>query len=285
MDRRKFIARLARRDRLPWPTLSYCLDNPDHCIPAFLLLLERRARDLEITPDERRALYFGIHLLASFKVVETFKLLIRNIDGSSDQFEELTGDAIGDTIPQVLMAVGAGQAEACWKAALNTNTDWIVREAFLRCWTYEVLCGQVDRQVAAHCLREFPERAALAPDSFLWAAWMTAIADLGLSELIPSVQRLLAEGHVSQGPCSLLPDDLAVFHQDLSDARSASSDEKLFSNWLRKKQYHPFEATYENFVRAGRHVLKEDPTQSSTVNEPALLAADRKVPFDDSPQS
>ncbi|MEJ8476230.1 hypothetical protein [Roseibium algae] len=288
MKRQDIITELADRSRLPWSTLSFCLENHDACVPTFLLLLEREVRGLLLAEEEQRALFFGIHLLGAFQVREAFAPLQTALCGDSIRAVRLVGDAIGDTVPRVLMGLGKHKSDACWDAVASPQTDWLVREAFLRCWTFEVLEDRLSMQAAEEKLRRFPTSVAPEPDNFLWMAWMTAIADLGLSSLAPLIDRTINSGQIETGPLGLLPNDIAVFHEDLKEAKKARKEKQpAFNIWRELKRYTAFSGTYQDFYQAGCHVLVDGSNEYKAAGEKerSILAADQETPFDDAPEA
>ncbi|MEP4029722.1 hypothetical protein [Roseibium polysiphoniae] len=284
MNRQDIVAGLAERDDLPWPTLSFCLETPAACVPTFLLLLEREARGLSVSAEEHDALFFGIHLLAALRIEEAFKPLSAILCSDSQKAAALVHDSIGDTIPRALMALGTDQADACWDIVASPRTDWLVREAFLRCWTFHVLDGHLSLDVAAEKLRQFPTTVAPEPDNLLWIAWMTAIADLGLTSLSPLVQLTFESVQIEQNALGVLPSDLKVFRDDLEDALHARADDDTgtYAHWLEHKAYTPFSGTLQDFIQAGKHVLKDGGLSEDRLPSDAklLVAADSTNPFD-----
>ncbi|WP_417688086.1 hypothetical protein [Roseibium sp.] len=168
---------------------------------------------------------------------------------------EFLGDSVADTIPQVLMSTAHAQAGRCWNIAISRQHDWLVREAFLRCWTYLALMGEVSRVEATKMLRSFPKDGGLPADSFLWTGWLTAIADLGLDQLVPVVEETIATGQLEMNSLAILSSDIDVFYNDLHEANSVQRTPEEFTKWKLRKRYTPFSEAYEDFFRAARHVI------------------------------
>ncbi len=280
MERQEIIAQLAKRDELPWSVLKYCRETPEACVPTFLLLLEREARGLKLSEEEQHALFFGVHLLAAHRISEAFAPLTTILCGDIQKTANLIGDAIGDTIPRVLMALVDDRTDTCWDIVAAPQTDWLVREAFLRCWTYQVLDGNISFENAEYKLRQFPSTVAPEPDNFLWNAWMTAIADLGLSSLSGLVEQTFSSGLIENDALANLPSDILAFHESLEEASEARrTGSHIPQRWKEHKGYVPFSGTSQDFIQAGRHVLSE---QSEPVHLP-LKAADGENTVFDSP--
>ena len=249
-------------------------------MPTFLLLREREARGLKLAADEQRALYFGLHLLASLGISDAFLPLKSVLCGDILRTASLVGDAIGDTIPRVLMALADDRADICWDIVAAPQTDWLIREAFLRCWTFLVLEGRIPMENAEDKLRHFPTTVAPEPDNFLWNAWMTAVADLGLSSLSPLVEQAFSSGLIENDALANLPSDIAAFHEGLDEATEAlRAEPHIQQRWKEHRGYVPFSGTSQDFIQAGQHVLSG---QLEPVNLP-LKAADQNSSAFDNP--
>lgn len=257
-DRQSFIEGLAQRDRFPWETISCCLTQPDDCIPIFLLLLERQARGLPISSTEEKACFFATHVLAAHRVNETLSPLSEILLKSRTKASLIFGDAIGDSIPRVLMGIGAGESGLAWESVCTPGANWMVREAFLRLWTFEALNGRVDEADAITKLRNFPNKVSPEPDNPLWGGWMTAIADLGLRDLKPLVESFFETGHIARDEFGYLPIDRAAFEEDLQEGVDMrGQDSATQASWARMKGYRPFMASEDDFRSAARHVFPE----------------------------
>ncbi|MBO0345657.1 DUF1186 domain-containing protein [Roseibium sp. CAU 1637] len=256
ITRQGIIDALAARDHFPWEVIEGCLSDPDECVPIFLLLLEREARGLEISPSEGRACFFATHLLAALRVTDALAPLTAILCNSPDRANLLFGDAIGDSIPMALMGLCAGKADAIWDRVAAPGADWVVREAYLRAWTHEALQERVPPDLMIERLRGFPSKIAPEPDSYLWAAWMTAIADLGLSELKPLVESLFQTGHIARDPFGYLPVDQAAFSEDLAEAALLRQQGTItLASWAQQKGYRPFAPKETDFRHAARHIM------------------------------
>ncbi|NVK34940.1 MAG: DUF1186 domain-containing protein [Rhodobacteraceae bacterium] len=250
MKRHEIIDALSRPGNFPWEGISRCLNHPDDCIPVFLLLLEREARDLPIDPRERLSLFYGIHILAALGVGETFDPLAQALRKPAQKVAALTGDAIGETIPQVLMALSSGHADTCFQLALDPDTDWIIRNAYLRCWTFEVLEGRVSTLTASQKLSSLISGTPPDPTDYIWHGWLTAIADLGLEDLMPVVNRALDNGMIRTGATGVNEGDYQDFlhaHMEACRARKSVGD---WLDWQKQNNYLAFGAAREDFKRA-----------------------------------
>lgn len=274
MNRQELIASLARRDLFPWRTIAACLDNPGSCVPALLLLIERRARGLSLSEEEGHALYYGIHILAALRVREAAAPLTTILCGDTEAAADLVGDAIGDTVPRMLMAFMPALAGRAWDVVASPQIDWIVREAFLRAWTFAVQEDTIPLSIAADKLRQFPVTVCPEPDSFLWAGWLNAIADLGLSELEANVRRAFETGQITADEFGFFPADIETFHSDI--ARMSVSNPAERKALQKRRGYTPFQPSQDDFAQAARHVLARGQDDTGAL---LLSAAENDSPY------
>lgn len=274
MNRQSIIESLAGPSALPWETLSYCLKHPEQTEQIFIMLLERSIRKPEtLDLQERRALFYGIHLLAALKIPTATQPLLALLCGDERTTANLVGDAIATTIPRVLMALGQDNEPDYWEAACNPALDWLVRDAFLRAWTWQVLEGSIDRKVAEEKLRVLPDILQLPADDMFWLSWMTAIAHLGLAELAEDVPEKIASGQIDASQQTVATDDLADFERELQEAIQNNSSPE----WRTKHGYIAFGPSFADFELASRTF----PGLTTAKETPQLLAADKETPFGD----
>ena len=73
----------------------------------------------------------------------------------------------------------------------NPKADEYARAAVFEAWTYYVAAGDIDRGEAERYLASRFMRLEPRTDSFVWIAWMEAIARLGFTELSDLVEKAL----------------------------------------------------------------------------------------------
>ncbi len=219
MDRQKILADLADRSSYPKHAIDYSVQVPDRTAAIFLPILGRAQRWQAEEPLEMDALYFGIHLLAANKTTEAFGPLVDLLTRFPDAADRVLGEnAIGTTVPRVLMALAAGKADTLWRIATDNRLDFLIRDAFLRAWTFEVMELRVSHVAATRLLSAFlNEETRPPPDDFIWNGWLTAISDLGFEELLPAIERAIAHGCISEEDASVNHADFSKFKAGLQE--------------------------------------------------------------------
>jgi len=238
MNRGTIIAELAERARLPWATLDACLCDKTRSETIFVNLLHRVQTGPPLTTEEERALFYGIHILAALQLETALDPLVEILQNRREEIDRILGDeAIGDTLPRILMALGAGQGDTYWRVATQSAADWLIRDAFFKAWTFEVLSGRISRRTACNRLRKVPQVMPVAEDSPLWLSWMNAIADLGFTKLLPDVEAAYQSGQVEVGR-------LTVSDRDFEDVRTRTAANTQYvrrkPDWRSRNGFVPF---------------------------------------------
>lgn len=238
MDRQRILDQLADRHSYPAQSISYCLSHRDHTAAIFIPLLQKLADSAYLDPDEIRPLFMGLHLLGALRLEEAFadvsRLAIRRPVTLAHNLGE---KALATSFARILMGLCREQEEALWHAVTTHHLDFLLRDAFLRAWTFEAFEGRVSPAEAARRLRNYLD-AEDAPDAEdpIWSGWLTAIADLGYADLKPLGARAVASRRILAEDPRLADMEFHEFETALNDAEVAT-DRSAFQI---AKGYAPF---------------------------------------------
>ncbi|OJJ12885.1 hypothetical protein BKI51_02075 [Alphaproteobacteria bacterium AO1-B] len=238
LDRRDILENLADRETFPAKTLAYCLENPARSAAIFLPILGKAANGIEVDVVEKKSFYLGLHLLAVLQTPKTFDSLYKFVTKRPLLFTNLIGEVgVGETFPRVLMCLSRGKATDLWEGFQNDTLDFMIRDAFLRAWTYEALKGRVNAVSAERSLRGFlKSEAAPPPDDPVWNGWLIAIADLGYSELMPLAREAVSSGRILAEDENLAAREFDGFETALTEAQSNTD----LPEFLAARGYIPF---------------------------------------------
>src|ERR1700733_6262362 len=95
-------------DTLPRDAMRWALDNWEVAGPRFVALLDRYAAGIERTDETTSALFFVIHLLGEKRETAAFPALCRLLK-ETDAAEHVLGDALTETLPQVIIGMYDGE--------------------------------------------------------------------------------------------------------------------------------------------------------------------------------
>lgn len=238
MDRAQILESLASRNAYPAETVLYCLDNPERSAAIFLPLLGKSAAGVALEPTEEKALYLGIHVLATSRIAGILPPLMDLATKQPQLLFQVFGEAgIATTFPRILICLANGRADDLWQAVNHHEIDFLIRDAFLRAWTFEALNDRISAVAAIQALRTYLDASdAPAPDDPIWSGWLIAIADLGYSELESVAIRAIETGRILGEDGGRTGNDIAGFTSAMQETRSAPD----LSAWLEKRGYTPF---------------------------------------------
>ncbi|XYK82560.1 MAG: hypothetical protein ROO70_10195 [Labrenzia sp.] len=238
LDRRDILENLADPENYPADMLAYCLKNPDRSAAIFLPILGKAANGTELDVLEQLSFYLGLHLLAVLQTPNTFDGVYRLATQQPLLLADLLGEVgLGETFPRVLMRLGSGKATDLWEGFQTNTLDFMIRDAFLRAWTYEALQGQVNAVSAERSLRGFlKSEDAPSPDDPIWIGWLIAIADLGFSELMPLARDAVSSGRILADDENLSAREFDGFETALTEAQSNTD----LPEFLKARGYIPF---------------------------------------------
>jgi hypothetical protein len=190
------IEDLAAAVHLPAAALRKALEHPDAIAEATLPLLEKAATDSELGEAEANLLFWGLHVMAHARDSRTTAPLLGLLRQDSERVDEVLGDAVTATLPQILASLYDGEAEPLFRMVLDSSMDPWVRQAVLEASTFLCLKGRIDRDALHRLLLRFDDAQAAVEGDVAWSAWEEAIAYLGLSDLAPRVEAAQKDGRI-----------------------------------------------------------------------------------------
>src|ERR1051325_11527558 len=189
MDAAKIIDQLTHSDGLPKAALRVASANRVEMVPAFLAEIDSY---LALAPADRAKptpLFFIFHLLGEWRERSAYRPIGGLLRCPSDELEAILGDAITSTSHRVMAAIYDGDPQPLYDIILDPSADQFIRSRMCEALAMVVLAGELDRDVAGRFLRDAFMELRPQAKSFVWDGWQSAIAMLGLSELIILVKR------------------------------------------------------------------------------------------------
>jgi hypothetical protein len=191
MDTPEIIRQLSHADLLPREAILAAREKKAEIAPLFLEAIEDFLAgrfDTEARPD---LLFFAVHLLAEWRETAAYRPLIRL--ARSPGFEEVVGeDAAVETCHRVIAAVFDGDPAPLTDAILDPAADEYVRSRMCEALAMLTLAGKIAREDAAAFLQQSFvafEQEENIESCFVWTGWQSAIAILGLEDLVPLVSQ------------------------------------------------------------------------------------------------
>jgi hypothetical protein len=210
---------LGEADDFPTFAIGLCALRYEQTGPALRQVLERAAAGENLDGNEALFFFRGLHIIGGRRDPLACKPLLRFLRRPPQEVEDLLGDAITETLPQIVAGVFDGDVAALLDAIVDTTIEEAVRDALIRAAAFLAWEGRIPRPQFVEFLQRFPTER-LAPDGDMaWHGWMTAIGLLGLREMQPAVLAAVENG--------ALPEELwepEYFESDLATAERAPSD-------------------------------------------------------------
>ena len=199
METDKIIDEFGVVGRFPEAAVLASLEGRSDTVAAFLSILERAGEPGNLEEREELALFLIVHVLAELQEKRAYRPLLRLLAGDSERIEHLLGDAVTETLPQVLIALFDNDPAPLIALVENAGADMFVRDAALLAWTYFVVDGTLKPATAHAFLLSF-ESGQSRPEAgnYLWNGWAKAIALLGFEDLMPLVRQACADHRIDR---------------------------------------------------------------------------------------
>jgi hypothetical protein len=158
-------------------------------IEAFLAL-EAAARE-KPTP-----LFFIFHLLGEWREKAAYRPLARLLRLTRPEVDRIFGDGITTTSHRVMAAVFDGDPQPLYDIILDTSADEFIRAGMYEALAMVTLRGELDRARAGRFLRDAFIEIRPQAECYVWVGWQSAIAMLGMSDLIMLVRKAFDRGFI-----------------------------------------------------------------------------------------
>jgi hypothetical protein len=218
------VEALSVAQHLPAEALDQAVRRPQAIAEAVLRVVERAAGGETLSGRDQNLLFWGIHVLAAARDTRLFEPFLQLVRRPAEAVGELIGDAVGSTLPRILVGTFGGDPAPLEAALLDRETDEFIRWNVFGALAYLTFSGAIPRERAHDLLVRFDEiRPARAGDA-AWTGWEETIALLGFDDLAPRVAAAHADAR-------LLADEAEGnwFELTLAEAMSTPNDPTRFA--------------------------------------------------------
>lgn len=170
--------------------LENTLDNfsKDELIPHLLEILRKVNRAHETVSDDYSGHIIAMHLLAMFGEERAFPLLLEMISLDDDKLDDLIGDFLTESMPQILADTCGQDMRLLIAGAENTALGEWSRHAFLSAIKFLYLAGHVSSVELARYLRSAFRENRFQDNEIIYSEAAIIVVDLGLKELEEEVR-------------------------------------------------------------------------------------------------
>ena len=241
---------LKRLGNLPYPAdfepfqeaLESAIVQREAITPELLRIVEEAAADPDRECEEgSESLHlFALYLLAQFREPRALEPIHRLFSLSDELSLDRTADIIVDSGAQILASVSGDNVRPILELAQNPiATSWVREQAMLSLLVKHVW-GECTRDELINNLREVSVHLGPYTNPFVGAAFVGAVCNLHLTELLPEVRAAFSNGCVEVS----MAGDLETVEADLADSptvqhRRLPPTERIARF---KRQYGPIDA-------------------------------------------
>ncbi len=212
---------------LPHAALRHAVDRWAEVGTTLLATLQDVADGADRTDRTNDILFFGIYLMAQLCETRAFHPLCA-VAADGERIVELIGDGVTEDLSLILTRTYDDDPAPLRTLIEAADASEYARNAALDSLAWLTATGRIDRRDTARYLRDLFTTLRPQNDCFVWVGWQSAIAHLGLDELVPLVEQAFASGWIDRGVMEL--DD---FQSDLNAARQAAEPTAVFEPNIR----------------------------------------------------
>ena len=156
-------------------------------------LIEKLKAGVYLLPEQDRLLFYGIHVLAAARTAELWPAWCDLLRLPPDRLDDLFGDHVVTVLVGVTLSLVGDDAPSLFEIVETQSDSGDVRWAL-----FQVLARLTwERRIDLECMRAFLERferdALATEDDTAWLGWLDATVLLGLTGLMPAIERVLAK--------------------------------------------------------------------------------------------
>ena len=198
-SRESLVKALSHEVVLPSTEVAVAVLYAQDIEPDFLAVIERACQE-ELDSPSARLFFRGLHILGGRRFTSAYRPLVAFLRGPQDRIDDLLGDAKTETLTRILAGMCDGDEKPLQSLITDMTVNSFVREAALNALGFLVFDGRVDRTAFEAFLLRL-EKLLPPDDDVLWHGWMTMVAVLGMSSLVPLVRAAFADGRISPAWC------------------------------------------------------------------------------------
>jgi uncharacterized protein len=184
---------LETAQRLPEAALRRAQDHVDELVPVARDLIGKLKEGTYLLPEQDRLLFFGLHALAAARAVALFPAWCDVLRLSSSQLEDLFGDYTVPTIAAMTLSLMGDDADGLFDLladrAVATDARWALFQVLAR----QSWAGRIERGRMTAFLERFAAEDLAADDDLAWHGWVDAVVLLGLTDLVPTLERIFTK--------------------------------------------------------------------------------------------
>jgi hypothetical protein len=222
-----FVAALGDPSEFPAFAIGMCALRYTEAAPLLRATLERAATNSLRNDRDDLVFFRGLHIIAGRRDPLCCEPLLRLLSQPEEELDALLGDAVSQSLPQIVIGVYDGNADALFEAITDQRRDDLVRDSLLRAVAFITWEGRIERARTITFLERFDRDRVALDGEVTWDAWAMTIALLGLRDMVPLVETAERRGVFDEDIW-----DRKHFDDVLAEAERAPDDASRFTNSL-----------------------------------------------------
>jgi hypothetical protein len=186
--------------RFPQEAVRAAVERRDEITPELLRIVrETTAHPAEADRDDCLAHLYAMFLLAQFREVRAYPLIVEFVSLPGELLDSLCGDFITESLPKVLASVCGGDLGGIKSLIENPAIDEWVRGAAVKSLLALVAAGQKTREEIVSYFGELFRGKLERESSQVWNSLVAASTDLWPAELMNDIEQAFRDGLVESG--------------------------------------------------------------------------------------
>jgi hypothetical protein len=196
MEVGKILHELTYAEGLPKEALKAATTHREEMLPLFIEEIETFLALKPAARDKSTPLFFIFHLLGEWREKAAYRPLARLLRLTRPEVDRIFGDGITTTSHRVMAAVFDGDPEPLYDIILDPSADEFIRAGMCEALAMVSLRGELDRARAGRFLRDAFIEMRPQAQNYVWVGWQSAIAMLGMSDLLVLVKKGFDRGFI-----------------------------------------------------------------------------------------
>jgi hypothetical protein len=193
------------REEFPREAVEQAIVHREDITPELLRILEDVAGDPASWSERPDGHIFAMYLLAKFREIHAYPLLLRIASVPGDAIFDLLGDVVTQDFGSILASVSGGDMTGMKALLDNEDANEFVRATAMRALVTLVATGQQNRDEVMAYLSGLFERLDRKP-SYVWTALAGYCTDLYPAEVREQIRQAYQAGLIE--PRAIHPDDI-----------------------------------------------------------------------------
>lgn len=135
-----------RSDKFPEKSFQVISENKEFAIPYLVDAIKKAILEKDDLDEDYQLHFYALHLLGQFQEKQSFPLIMELVSLPSDTLDQLIGDAVTSSLPDILYNTYNGDLESLKKAIKDSDIDEYARGAMLKVMGQLYLDGAIEKK-------------------------------------------------------------------------------------------------------------------------------------------